>query len=394
MRGYDLLDDQSFVLGKVVEAITSRKPDALLIAGDIYDRPVPPVEAVQLFDSFLASARRAAGKDMAIVAIPGNHDSGGRLGFGASLLARAGLHIVVKADAEPVLLRDSEGKRCAVWALPFLQQSNAPWEEWAAQARQASVDGVGEAGGAAPKTRSQEEMFALALAKIKPRLAQSDSNILLAHCFAAGSRLSESESGFIGSAEQVGAGLFADFDYAALGHLHSCQSPGPKIWYSGAPLAFGVSEAGEERGYIEINVEKGSSRVEFFSLAPKRRIRRALGSFEELLDRAGADPAREDYVEFQLLDEDAVMNAAERLKSLYPRLLSIRQRAFELNLADESGSGDQDSPAWEARREDDSLETVKTDFAAFYEEMKGTKPVEKETALFEELAKEAAGASE
>jgi exonuclease SbcD len=394
LRGYDLLDDQSFVLGEIVQAITLRKPDALLIAGDIYDRAVPPVEAVQLFDSFLASARRAASKDMPIIAIPGNHDSGARLGFGASLLALAGYHIAVKADSEPVVLRDSDGKSCAVWALPFLQQSNAPWEEWAAQARLASAAGVEETGGAAPKVRSQEEMFDLALAKIKPRLAQSDTNILLAHCFAAGSRLSESESGFIGSTEQVSAGLFAGFDYAALGHLHSCQSPGPKVWYSGAPLAFGVSEAGEDRGYIEINLEKGNSRVEFFPLAPKRRIRRVSGSFEELLDRASADPAREDYVEFQLLDEDAVMNAADRLKFLYPRLLSIRQRAFELNLADESGSGDQEPPAWETRSEGDSLETAKADFAAFYEEMKGTKPSEKETALFEELAKEAAGASE
>lgn len=391
LRGYDLLDDQSFILGKIVEAIALRKPDALLIAGDIYDRAVPPVDAVQLFDGFLASARRAADKDMAIVAIPGNHDSGGRLGFGASLLARAGLHIIAKADSEPVVLRDPEGKTWAIWALPFLHQANAPWEDWARKARR-PADGE-EPGVAGPRMRSQEEMLGLALTRITPRLARNDHNIMVAHCFAAGSKLSESESGFVGSAEQVSSGFFADFDYTALGHLHSCQSPGPKVWYSGAPLAFGVSEAEEERGYIEINLEEEHCRVEFFPLAPKRRIRRALGSFEELLERANVDPGRDDYVEFQLLDREAVMNAVGRLKSLYPRLLAIRQLAFDISLGVESGDREEDSPAWEKRSRGDSLKTAKADFAAFYREMKGSDPAEKEMALFEELAKEAADAS-
>ncbi|MDD3820524.1 MAG: exonuclease subunit SbcD, partial [Spirochaetales bacterium] len=176
LRGYDLLDDQSFILGKIVEAIALRKPDALLIAGDIYDRAVPPVDAVQLFDGFLASARRAADKDMVIVAIPGNHDSGGRLGFGASLLARAGLHIIAKADSEPVVLRGPGGKTWAIWALPFLHQANAPWEDWARKARR-PADGE-EPGVAGPRMRSQEEMLGLALTRITPRLARNDHNIM------------------------------------------------------------------------------------------------------------------------------------------------------------------------------------------------------------------------
>lgn len=158
-------------------------------------------------------------------------------------------------------------------------------------------------------------------------------------------------------------------------------------------MAFGVSEAEEERGYIEINLEKEHCRVEFFPLAPKRRIRRALGSFEELLERANVDPGRDDYVEFQLLDREAVMNAVGRLKSLYPRLLAIRQLAFDISLGVESGDREEDSPAWEKRSRGDSLKTAKADFAAFYREMKGSDPAEKEMALFEELAKEAADAS-
>ena len=125
-------------------------------------------------------------------------------------------------------------------------------------------------------------MLRLALGRIKPRLAQNDRNVIMAHCFAAGSRVSESETGFIGAAEQVDAGLFADFDYAALGHLHGCQSPGSGIWYSGAPLAYGISEAEEERGYIEVNLEDGNCRVEFVRLVPKRKIRRISGDVEEI----------------------------------------------------------------------------------------------------------------
>ena len=381
LRGYDLLDDQAFILDKIVDAIALRRPDGLLVAGDIYDRAVPPVEAVQLFDRFLASARSAGARGMAIVAIPGNHDSGGRLGFGASLLAQTGLHIVARADTEPVELRDSDGTRCAIWALPFLHQANAPWDDWAR-----------ESGDSGPRLRSQQEMLETALARIRPRLGQNDKNIILAHCFATGARVSESETGFVGAAEQVDAGLFEGFDYAALGHLHSCQSPGPGLWYSGAPLAFGVAEGGEERGYIEIDLDDAKCRVEFHPLQPKRRVRRVSGAFGELLERAAADPGRDDFVEFQLLDEEAVLNAAERLKALYPRLLSVRQRAFEASLGVESEGGEEGSDV--DRKDGDSLESAKDDFIAFYREMKGSEPSAKELVLFEALAKEAADAAE
>jgi exonuclease SbcD len=401
LRGYDLLDDQAFILDSIVEAISQHKPDGLLIAGDIYDRAVPPVEAVQLFDHFLASARRAGKAGMAIVAIPGNHDSGGRLSFGASLLAKAGLHIAARADAEPVVLQSSGGERCAIWALPFLNQANAPWDDWARDAREEqhvrqaqnsqSADAVDESRITGPRIRSQEEMLGLALGRIQPHLERNDRNIILAHCFAAGSKVSESETGFVGAAEQVDAGLFADFDYTALGHLHSCQSPGPGVWYSGAPLALGVAEGEEERGYIEVDLEKEKCRVEFKPLSPKRRIRRITGNFDELVERAVADPGREDFIEFQLLDEEAVLNAAERLKTFYPRLLAVRQRAFEASLGAES-EGDEEVLSPEMRS-GDSLEALKADFCAFYKELKDSEPSENELALFEELAKEVADAS-
>ncbi len=235
-------------------------------------------------------------------------------------------------------------------------------------------------------------MFKLALGRIKSRLGHYEHNVILAHCFAAGSRVSESETGFIGTAEQVGSELFAGFDYAALGHLHSCQSPGPFVWYSGAPLAFGVAEGGEERGYIEINLDEGKCRVEFRPLSPKRKIRKINGYFDELLALAAADPGREDFVEFQLVDEEAVLNAAERLKAFYPRLLSVRQRAFEAGLGAES-KDEEEASALDLRG-GDSLEAVKVDFIDFYRELKGSEPSDKELALFEKLAKEAADASE
>ena len=165
LKGYDLLEDQAYVLDQVVAKLAELAPEALLIAGDIYDRAIPPVEAIRLFDAFLGKAR-AAVPGLRILVIPGNHDSAGRISFGASMLADSGLCIAARAEGKPAFVVESGGERAAVWALPFLTQASAPWEELASAGAEGEAGGSvgadggeGAAGGAAPGRDASGEQF-------------------------------------------------------------------------------------------------------------------------------------------------------------------------------------------------------------------------------------------
>ena len=141
--GYDLLEDQAYILNELLDVATKLQPDALLVAGDVYDRAVPPVEAIRLFDSFLMDLRKGC-PGIQIVVIPGNHDSAGRLSFGASLLADTGLVIQTAVRSTPAAVLDKAGRRAALWALPFLSQARAMWPE-----QDVSVEGTLEPPGEA-----------------------------------------------------------------------------------------------------------------------------------------------------------------------------------------------------------------------------------------------------
>ena len=392
LHGYDLLDDQAYILDQVVAKIGELKPDALLIAGDIYDRAIPPVEAIHLFDDFLGAARRAA-PGLRIVVLSGNHDSAGRLSFGASLLADSGLCIATRVEGAPAFVVGEGAERVAVWALPFLTQMSANWGELAA------IGGGDDAGDgeASVSIRSQQELMRLALASIRSRLEPGAVNVLVAHCFASGALAGDSELAFLGAAEQVDCGLFEGFDYVALGHLHSEQSPAPHVWYCGAPLAYSVGEAGRAKGFLSVEVLAGKApRIESLPLPPKRQVRRLSGFFDELVANPLPEADRDDYIEVYLCDEEPVLNAGERLKALYPRLLGAPQRAFELRWGD-AGDGDMALDALRRARggrgAPDRLETAKEDFLAFHAEMTGEPPPEEMVALFEAMAREASDAS-
>ncbi len=412
LKGYDLLDDQAYILDLIAAAAREAKPDALVIAGDVYDRPVPPVEAIRLFDGFLRALREAA-PGIRVVVVPGNHDSAGRLSFGASLLADSGLLIATRAEPRPVLSLGEREKRVDLWALPFLTQSSADWAALeAANRRAAAPDAAAQTAGAdagaanaaapgaaPPSCRSQQELMALATGAIRAAMKPGAANVLVAHCFASGAMTSESESAFVGAAEQVDAGLFAGFDYVALGHLHKAQSPAPRLWYSGAPLAYSTGEAGAEKEFVAVELIPGRApRVEHVPLVPKRRVRVLSGFFDELIAHPLPESERGDYVEIRLLDDDLVLNAADRLKALYPRLLGAQQKALEAR-GGEAGDGDVAEGGASGRRaarakgSPDRLQAAGEDFAAFHAEMTGEAPGESMAKLFAEIAREAADAS-
>lgn len=392
----DLSPDQEAMLERLLELLVEHRPAALLLAGDLYDRSIPPPEAVRLFDSFLS---RAVGADpgLVVVAIPGNHDSAARLSFGNQIMSRAGLHIRTEAElcVDPVIV-ERDGDRAAIWPLPFLAAGSlrapgvdtvpalAPIAEPGASQTELNFGAAGadhearEGGG----LRGQAELFAEAMRRILPRLDPKAHNVLLAHCFAAGGSSSESERAFVGMAEQVDAGAFGAFDYVALGHLHRFQKVGATGRYAGSPLAYSFAEGGEAKGFVLVELKaEGGFEAELLPLKPLHAMRRIEGPFS-VLSAPGAYPEyRGDFVEARLTDLEPVLNPADPLRANFPNLLSVRQAAFELaptQAAEAVGSSGAGGPR-----------SVFDDFAQFHREMKGIEPDEETALLFASLVAEA-----
>jgi len=364
IRERDILEDQAHALDAMLDTVSRERPAALLVAGDVYDRSIPPPEAVGLFDSFLSRAVEAA-PDMAIVIVPGNHDSAARLAFGASLLARANVHLRTRAEdcVSPVIV-ECGGERAAIWALPFL--------------------GPGAFAGAEGVARAQPELFAHAMRAISERLLPDSLNVLVAHCFAAGGCASESERAFVGASEEVDASLAERFDYAAYGHLHRYQAAGKRGRYSGSPLAYSFGEGSEDKGFALVELGPAGASAQLVRITPLRPMRRIEGLFAELAAPGAHPECREAFVEARLTDPDPVLNPADPLRLNFPNLLSVRQAAFELAPAAAA------APAREADRSARGAAAVIDDFRRFYETMKdGQSPDEALAATFARLLMEA-----
>ena len=451
----DLIPDQRAMFDAMLEVLSARRVDVLLLAGDIYDRAIPPPEAIALFDDFLSRAA-ALPDGPVIIVIPGNHDSAARLSFGAGLFARAGLHIRTRPEEAVSPIRvERHGEKVLFWALPYLNPgaffrasgpaspgpavsgagnvasppgAPRPAAEGAGGARgkararggrqaelfedRPSIDGAcvagadcvagdeapgvraGDGTASPPSLRSQAELFAEAMDRITPLLDPESPNVLVAHCFAAGGRAGGSERSFIGGAEEVPVSSFEAFDYAALGHLHRRQAAGPRARYPGTPLAYSFDEAAAspEKGFLLVELAKGSFTEELVALEPLHRLSRVEGSHEEL-SAPGAFPAfRGDYVEARLTDLDPVLDPVDALRANFPNLLSVRQAAFELAepLAGGEASAEAAAAQGAACR---GPEAVMADFRSFFGEVRRTEPDAETEALFAELVKEAEHAS-
>ncbi|HET7839006.1 MAG TPA: exonuclease SbcCD subunit D [Rectinemataceae bacterium] len=367
----ELLEDQGWALEAMVRAIAERKPAALLIAGDIYDRSIPTPEAIGLFDSFLAKAL-AARPGLVVVAIPGNHDSAARMAFGAGLFRGAGVHFRTRpGDCDEPIVVEAAGERVILWALPFLGPGAF------ADSEAGGPDGAAGMG-------SQAELFAEGVGRIRARLEPGVCNVLVAHCFAAGGATSESERGFVGLAEQVDLGLLESFDYSALGHLHRMQRPTERSAYPGSPLAYSFGESGQEKGFLLVEVGAGGSRTEFVPVKPLRRMQRIEGPFSELSAPGAHGEHREDFIEARLTDPLPVLNPADPLRANFPNLLSVRQAAFELQ-----------APSTTAvEREERGLGAAMEDYLAFSEDMRGSAPSPAELEVFSKLLAEAERAAD
>ena len=285
--------------------IDAERPDAVLIAGDVYDRQSPPAEAVRLFDDFLVklSARR-----LCAVVISGNHDSADRLAFGARLMTASGVTIapVFAGAVEPVVLRDAFGS-VSIWPLPFLRR---------AQAQRFF-----------PDTELKTESDAISAVITGMGIDPAQRNVLIAHQFVTGAQQCESEELQVGTADSVDVRVFDGFDYVALGHLHGPQQVGREtVRYCGTPLKYSFSEKDHEKSVTVVELgAKGDVTVRTVPLTPMHDLRELRGSYEELtLRETYIGTAADDYLSIVLTDEQDVPDALAKLRIIYPNIMQLR----------------------------------------------------------------------
>ncbi|MDT0309871.1 exonuclease SbcCD subunit D [Streptomyces sp. DSM 44917] len=302
-----LLDAQAAFLDHLVETARAERVDAVLVAGDIHDRAVPPLPAVRLFDDVL---HRLAGHGIRAVLISGNHDSPARLGVGAGLIGRAGIHLRTDpaACATPVLLTDRHGE-VAVYGLPYLEPSLTRGEFGAPETSHAAVLGA-----AAEGVRAD-------LATRPP----GTRSLVLAHAFVTGGQGSDSERDItVGGSAAVPASVFEGVDYAALGHLHGCQTLTDRLRYSGSPLAYSFSEAGHRKTTWLVDLDaRGRVAAERVDCPVPRPLARVRGTLETLLGDPALAAHENAWVEATLTDPLRPEDPMARLAARFPHLLSL-----------------------------------------------------------------------
>lgn len=360
--GVSLLEDQAHVLDQLVTLAAEAKVDAVLLAGDIYDRSFPPTDAVRLLDDTLT--RFVVGASIPVVVIAGNHDSGERLGFGSRLLTERGLHV---AGTEPrvVTFGDAHG-RIDVVAVPFAEPA-------------ATAARIGD-----PTIATHDAALRVELAPTTPagqdgtgRMKASSvprRRIAVAHAFVSGGSTSESERPLVmGNAALVAADCFDGFAYAALGHLHRPQRIGrPEVRYSGSLLKYSFDEAAHRKSVSVVEMDAaGACTIEEVALAARRDVRILEGTLDEIRQAAESDTLRDDYVLARLADRGAVIDAMGKLRALYPNCLHVQRDEF-FAIRGEDGAARVD-----LRRHSESEL-----FDAFYREVTGEAASDDETRAF------------
>ena len=344
-----LLSDQAHILSQILALTAEERPDGVLIAGDVYDKPVPSAEAVGLLDDFLVRLSR---QGVPAYLISGNHDSAERLSFGGRLMAAGGVHVapVYSGRVEPIVLADQYGP-VHLYLMPFLKPAHVrrffP---------EASIESYTDAVAAV-----------VSAMEIDPTVR----NVLVAHQFVTGSVRCASEEVSVGGTDNVDVSVFDGFDYVALGHLHSPQRAGrDTVRYCGTPLAYSFPEAEQEKSVTVVELkEKGTVSLRTLPLTPLRRLGELRGTYEELTCRQfyeGTD-YQSRYLRVVLTDEEDVVDAAVKLRMVYPGLMQVAydnhrtqaagvpelesERRSPLELLEEFYEGQNGQPMGDAQRQ-------------------------------------------
>ena len=329
---FNMLEDQEYILTKILNVIDEEKPDAVLIAGDIYDKAVPSAEAVQLFDDFLC---RLQAKCPQIFVISGNHDSPERIAFASRLIEASGVHLspVYNGRIEPHVLHDEYGE-VLIYMLPFVRPSHVR------RALEAASD----------------EQIVTYTDAIRAALRQAGPDpekrcVLVAHQFVTGASRTESEDISVGGLDNVDASVFAGFDYVALGHIHRAQNIGTSgvIRYCGTPLKYSFSEAKDEKTVTIVDLgKKGEVSVRTAPLTPKREMREIRGTYEQLMTKENYEGTQtDDYLHITLTDENDIADAVSRLRVVYPNLMKLdydNQRTRTTGIIDGAADAERRTP--------------------------------------------------
>ena len=334
---HSMLDEQRRILARILEAVDSEKPDAVLIAGDVYDKPVPSAEAVAVLDDFLVEL---AARKVRTFVLSGNHDSAERIAFGGRLMEKSGVHVSQVYDGKftPVTLSDSEGE-VDVWMLPFVRPVTVRANLVTDEERDAVKDYTS----------------AVKAALARMHFTPGRRNVLIAHQFVTGAERSESEEN-VGGLDNVDATVFAAFDYVALGHIHKPQNVlkgddgTVRARYSGTPLKYSLSEAVHKKSLTVVELGAAANAVDVagdlfagnagagmraalqireIPLVPLHDVREIRGTFAEIVSpefrnaQVAAGNKLDDFVYVKLTDENDVPDAAQKLRGIYPNLMML-----------------------------------------------------------------------
>lgn len=360
VQGVYMTEDQRYILEQFIQAIEAEKPDAVIIAGDLYDRAVPPTEAVHLLDDVLEKI--VLKLKIPVLAIAGNHDSPSRLNFASKIMENNGLHMVgqLTKDLQPIILHDEHGQ-VHFHLIPYCDPSVV---------RYVLED---------DEIRTHNDATKKIVDRIKENMDRSARHVFVGHAFVTPSgeeeeNTSDSERPLsIGGAEYIDAHHFKSFHYTALGHLHQAHYVSSEtIRYAGSILKYSVSEEHHNKGFqiVEID-EKGNVKMEKRELIPKRDMR----TVEATMDDIFTHSISEDYVFIRLLDETVVLSPMEKIRSIYPNAMHVERKHYALNSESSDGEEKVDRSKWS------DLDL----FKAFYKEVKGVETTGETEAIFKEV---------
>lgn len=305
LNDFSMIEDQKYILDRILEIIDSESPDGIVIAGDVYDKSVPSAEAVSLFDEFLVGLSK---RSLPVYIISGNHDSADRLAFANRLIELSGVYISSAYNGNIVQysLKDEYGA-VNIYMLPFIKPVNV---------RQAlEVEEI----------ESYTDAVSVAIEKMN--LNKNDRNILVAHQFVMGAKPSDSEDISVGGLDNVAAYVFKDFDYVALGHIHGPQNIGSeKIRYCGTPLKYSLSEANHEKSVTVVEIgKKGDLVINTVPLKPLRDTVEIRGKFDEISQKSYYENTnlQNDYVYIVLTDEEDIPDAKSKLNKIYKNIMNL-----------------------------------------------------------------------
>lgn len=341
LREFSLLEDQEYVLQRILALVDEEKPDGVIVAGDVYDKSVPSGEAVALFDRFLTAL---AERRTEVLVISGNHDSPERLSFGSRLMDKSGIHLAGTYDGKtaPIVREDAYG-RVNFYLLPFVKPVHV---------RRFTEETV----------ESYTDAVRVAIKEMP--LDERERNVLVTHQFVTGASRSESEEICVGGTDNVDASVFDAFDYVALGHVHSPQSCSrEQVRYCGTPLKYSFSEARDQKSVTVVELKnKGEVEIRALPLIPRRDLRELKGTYEELTRKSFYENTsyREDYVHITLTDEEDVAEAVGRLRVIYRHLMKL----------DYDNKRTRASSQWEGVGEADDRSPLEL-FSDFYETQNG-----------------------